>query len=295
VTVSGIDATLTLPVANVASILTETISTTPPGSVPALSIARAAQNTRSAQADNISAIVYLQVTDAATVTLSGIPGVRFTLPTSTAGLSYELASYDGTAWNDDYEGPFAGSGDTVTVPLGSGTTTISPAAPLELALYVATTGSSPSPGGSPSPPSGSPTPSPAASPSPSPAVSSNPSPNPSAVPLASPGSLVFDASSPSSQTLTVTETGDTAAFNAAIVCSAASPAPSPAPSADFVAQITPASAAPSGATPATFTVTGGNLLGTCTITITDVNGAIATVPVAVDQTNATISTTHRKH
>jgi len=255
--------------------------------VPALSIARAAQNTRSAQADNISAIVYVQVTDAATVTLSGIPGVRFTLPTSTAGLSYEIAIYDGTAWNDDYEGPFAGSGDTVTVPLASGTTTISPAAPLEFALYVATTGSSPSPGGSPSPPSGSPTP--------SPAVSSSPSPNPSPVPLASPGSLIFDASSPSSQALTVTETGDTAAFNAAIVCSAASPAPSPAPSADFVAQITPASAAPSGATPATFTVTGGNLLGTCTITITDVNGAIATVPVAVDQTNATISTTHRKH
>jgi len=115
------------------------------------------------------------------------------------------------------------------------------------------------------------------------------------MPVASPGSLVFDASSPAPQTFTVSEAGDTAAFTSAITCSAASPAPSPAPSDAFVAQVTPASAAPSGATPATFTVNGGGLIGDCTVTITDANSQTTTVSVTVGETNLTINSRRRTH
>jgi hypothetical protein len=278
VSASGIESILTLPVATVATVLTETISIAPPASVPALAIARGARSARSAQATDPSAIAYLQIAAAASVTLDGTPVVTFTLPTSTSGISYELASYSGTSWNDDFEGPVIGSGTTVNFPLVStGTTTVSPAAPLEYAVYAVT----------------APSPSPSASPSISPSPSPSPSPTPIPTPVASPGSLVFDATSPAPQSLIVPETGDTAAFTSAIVCNAASPAPSPAPSDDFVANIT-TPPNPSGPSE-TFTVNGGNLLGTCTITITDARGASIMVPVAVDETGATISTTGRKH
>ena len=64
-----------------------------------VSIARSAEATRTAQASTPTGIVYLEFAPAANTTLNGSPGLTFTLPSITAGVSYYLGTY-GAKWLD---------------------------------------------------------------------------------------------------------------------------------------------------------------------------------------------------
>jgi hypothetical protein len=326
VTTASISSSLTLPVASSATAVTESISTTPPGSTPALAGARAAQHARAIDALS-SPIVYLEITDTESVTFSGSPGIVFTLPTTTTGISYELASYSNGSWNNTAAGPVTGSGTTVTFPeTSTGSTTISPSVPEIVALYAIDASASPSPGASSSPSAGasaspsaaasaspsaaasaSPSPRASASPSPgasaspsaaasaSPSASPSPSPLPLSSPVASPTELDFDVTAPGQQSFTVLETNDTnGTYTAAIVCSAASPPPSSPPADDYVATLANTTASQDGSAAATFTVNGGQLPGSCTVTITDAHDQTTTVTVNVSQTNLSVNSHKRR-
>jgi hypothetical protein len=263
VTTSGISANSTLPAGSVAAAITETIATSPFDGDTALASGRlAAAAKRAAAGANLSATAYLQFSANETVTLTGSPTVAFTLPSIIAGDSYYLAAYESGAWVAPVAGPGTVSGDTVTFTGGSaGTTTIAPTAPLEVAIY-ATATTAPTP---------------------------TPTPTPVPTPVASPTSLLFDAGNPTAQTFTVSETGDTANYTGAISCSTA---PS---GANFVAELSATTATPNGTGTATFTVQGGNEVGTCTVTVTDAYNATATIAVTVDASTVTVSGKSRQH
>jgi hypothetical protein len=248
----GIAATAQFPSASVATAITETASTAEFAGLPALSVARKPA-ARGALDDTATAtILYLGFTTTTAVTFLGTPAVTFTLPAITPGQSYYLATYDAatTAWTIPAAGPATISGTTVSFPLtGTGTTTISPNAPLYVALYSTAT-ASPSPSPSPRP---SPNPSPSPSPSPSPPVGAV---------VATPTALTFTTSASTAQTFAVSESGYTGTFSAV----------SSTPAVATVA---------AGQTAGTFTVTPLES-GTTTITITGASGgAAATVSVSV--------------
>ena len=174
------------------------------------------------------------------------------------------------------------NGKTISFPLSTtGTTSITPAGPLTLALYSTTTASV--------------TPAPVMSATPAPTASATPTPVATAtpVPVVSTSSLLFDATAPSTQNFTVSETADTAPFTAAIACTASGTIVTPTTAA-YVAQLAATTAASVNGS-ATFSVAGGNDLGTCTVTVTDAHGATANVSVAVDKSTLTISGNHRSY
>ncbi|MGD0051327.1 MAG: hypothetical protein ABSD03_05830 [Vulcanimicrobiaceae bacterium] len=258
--ISGITSSATLPAASSAVTITETISTTPPDGASALSAARAAQAQRQAAAVSLTAIAYIEFSASGTVTLNGEPGISFTLPSITPGDSYYLAAYVDGAWDAPAAGPATVSGTTVSFAAStSGTVTITTSTPIIIALYATTT----------------PTP--------------TPTPTPVPTPVVSPAALLFDADAPSTQNVVVSETGDTAAYTAAIVCVETTPVPNPAPAQNYVAQLPQTSATPNPSGAATFGVQGGGDPGTCTVTITDSRSATATVSVAVDAASLTVS------
>jgi hypothetical protein len=276
ITISGISANSTLPPGGVAATITETIATSPFDGDAALASSRLAAATKRAAAGlDPTALAYVQFAANEAVTLTGAPTITFTLPSITPGDSYYLAAYEAGAWVAPAAGPGTVNGNTVAFGGGTtGTVTITPGAPLELAIYATPT---------------SPTPTPTASPTPTPTPIPTPTPTPAPTPLASPTSLLFDASNPTAQTFTVSEAGDTANYAGAITCSTAPAA------GNFVAELTAATATPNGAGTATFTVQGGNEVGTCTITVTDARSATATVAVAVDSSTVTVSGHGRQH
>jgi hypothetical protein len=272
----GITAAVVLPPASGSTGITETVNRVGFSGAPALSLARrAASGSRSPQAvAQPLPVLYLEFVSTGSVTLNGTPGVTFTLPSITAGQQYFLAAYGSNGWNYPVAGPGTVSGSTVSFPIGNGTAvTISPAAPLIVALYTA--------GG----------------------------------PGISPALLTFGVSNPSTASFTVTEPGDTAAFTASIACTAATPSPTPTPTqlvadvgrlpqtvqptptptpsaSPFVAQLDAASATPTNGV-ATFAVTSGNELGTCTVTVTDSQSFTVTGGVAVDATNLSVESVHQ--
>jgi hypothetical protein len=264
--ISGVSSSATFPATTPAVTITETISTTPPGGATALNSARAAQALRqTAAAPSYTAIVYVEFSANGTATIDGQPGISFTLPSITAGDSYYLAAYQDGVWDAPAAGPASVSGTTVSLPFGnSGTLTITPSTPIIIALYATTT----------------PTP--------------TPTPTPVPTPVVSPASLVFDAYAPGTQNVVVSEAGDTAAFTAAIVCTESTPVPNPAPAQNYVAQLAQTSVTPTAGS-ATFGVEGGGDPGTCTVTITDVHAATATVSVAVDAATLSVSGKSRQH
>ncbi|MGD1065182.1 MAG: hypothetical protein ABR975_00010 [Vulcanimicrobiaceae bacterium] len=268
ITISGISANSTLPPGSVAAIITETIATSPFDGDAALASSRlAAAAKRSAAALDPTAIAYVQFAANESVTLTGSPTITFTLPSITSGDSYDLAAYEDGAWVAPAAGPGTVNGDTVAFGGGAtGTVTITPGAPLELAIYATPT-----------------------SPTPTPTPTASPTPTPVPTPVASPTSLLFDASNPTAQTFTVSEAGDTANYAGAITCSTAPAA------GNFVAELTAATATPNGAGTATFTVQGGDEVGTCTVTVTDANNATAAVAVTVDASTVTVSGKSRQH
>lgn len=289
ITSAGITTTAILPAGNTAATVTESVTTKPPGRLPALDLTRAAaQRGRAALSGADLAILYVGFVSSPSVTLNGTPSLTFTFPVP-AGQSYYLATYESSGWVYPTAGPGSISGSNVTFASTSAATTLS-STPLYIALYSVATGASASPSAAPS---ASPSPSASLSPSPS------PSPSPTLAPVAAPTTLTFSANAPSTQTFTVTEAGDTAAYTVAIVCSAASPAPgaspapSPAPSGNFVAVLGSTTAASTGGV-GTFAVTSGSELGTCQITVTDFKGAMASVTVNVDETGINAYSTHRR-
>jgi hypothetical protein len=275
ISTSGISDSATLPAASVAVSVTETIGTGPFDGDAALSAKRVAAAQRQIADAALSATAYVQFSSTQSVTVTGTTTITFTLPSVIAGDSYYLAVYQNGAWVAPAAGPGTVSGNTVTFSGNNGTTTISPTTPLELALY-ATTAATPTPTASPTF-EATPTP--------------TPTPTPVPTPVASPNSLLFDASNPTTQNFTVSEAGDLAAYTAGISCSTA-------PSAgNFVAELTSTTATPvqTGSGAATFTVQGGDEVGTCTVTVTDANSATAAVAVTVDSSTITVSGHARAH
>jgi hypothetical protein len=270
----GITAAVVLPPAGGSANVTVTVSHTTFTGTPALSLARRTQSgSRTPQAAAPPfPVLYLEFVSSTSVTLNGTPGVTFTLPSIVSGQQYFLASYGPNGWNYPVEGPGTVSGSTVSFPIGNGTAvTISPTAPAILALYTA--------GG----------------------------------PGISPALLTFDVNNPSTASFTVTEPGNAAAFTAAIACATPSPTPtqliagvarvpqsvqvSPTPtptptSSPFVAQLGATSATPTNGS-ATFAVTSGTELGTCSVTVTDSQSFTVVGGVAVDASNLSVSSVTR--
>ncbi len=190
--ISAGSATATLPQANVAASVTETVSSSAPSGVTPLDIARSAAGSKRAPlaAAAQTVILYLGFTTTTSVSFAGTVGVNFTLPSLTAGATYDLALYDDATgtWTVPFAGPGTTSGTTVSFPIStSGTMTeISPNEPLYVALYDTVGGASPSP---------------------------SPSPSPAPV-VAAPTSLTFQDGSSPSQTFSVTETGYSGSFTA---------------------------------------------------------------------------------
>jgi|HubBroStandDraft_1064217.scaffolds.fasta_scaffold33881_2 hypothetical protein len=264
--ISGITSSATLPAASSVVTITETISTTPPDGATALGAARAAAALRQPASASYVAIAYIEFSANGTVTLDGQPGISFTLPSITPGDSYYLAAYENATWDAPAAGPATVSGTTVSFPASTqGTLTITAATPIIVALYATTT----------------PTP--------------TPTPTPVPTPVVTPAALIFNAADPTTQNVVVSETGDTAAYTAAIVCAETTPVPNPAPAQNYVAQLPQASATPNPSGAATFGVEGGGDPGTCTVTITDSHSATVTVSVAVDAANLTVSGKSRQH
>jgi len=245
VSTAGISVTGTLPVANAAVSVTETISVSAPSGTTPLVKARDADASPSP-----TPIVYLTFSSSSSVTLSAIPALTFTLPSVTSGDSYYLALDTGSGWQTPVSGPGTVSGNVVTFASATGSVAITPTQPAVFALYAIAT--------------------------------QTPTPSPSPTPVASPNSLVFDESSPAPQTFSVSEAGYAGAFTESTSCTA-SPSPSPVPtSSPFVAEVSPTSATPSAAGAAvSFTVTPGYETGSCTVTVSDSNAATATISVVV--------------
>ncbi len=267
----GISSNATLPITSIVASVTETTSTTPPNGVTALSLGRAAAALRSASAVTDTPVDYLEFTSTATVTLDGVPGVAFTLPTITLGATYYLAMYNDAAgtYSLPGEGPGVVSGDTVTFAAAAGSETITPTAPLVYVLYAATGTAA--------------TATPTASPSPTATPTASPTPSPTPAPIASPSTLIFDATSPSPQAIAVSEPGATGTFTASITCSAAPDT--------FVAELqNTTTTAPSGS----FSVLNGSDVGTCTVTISDASGAQTTVAIQNNAYALGISGVRRK-
>lgn len=260
VTTTGVSLVSTLPVANVAASVTETISVSAPsGSTP---LARGREDATATPAP----IAYVELTSTSSVTLSAVPEFVFTLSSVTPGDSYYLAYFNGTEWITPADGPATVSGDTVTFVSIPGSIPITPSQPALAALYAS---------------SATPT----------------PSPTPIPTPVASPSSLTLTAGG-SAGTFTVSETGNSAAFASSISCTL-NPSPAPTPTAtppgNVVATVSPASGTPASAGAAvTFTVTPGDESGACTVTVTDANSAAITIPVTVSTTNLSVYGKPRK-
>lgn len=301
---SGITVDGTLPTASIVTSLTETITILPPPGITALLAQRAEAAHRPDTSSTPNPIAYLEFTSNTAVTLNAVPSLSFALSQIVAGDSYYLAFDNATGWIAPFDGPAAVSGTTVTFASIAGSILITPAQPAVFALYdIPTPTSSPtaspapttSPSSSPTAPS-SPTSSPSASPtaSPSAAPTATPTPVPTPTPVASPDSFAFDANNPGAALLSVSETGDTAPFNASIACTEDPLGQSPATS-PFVAMIGPPSATPSSAgAAATFKVASGSETGSCTITIIDANGAQIMIPVTVSSANLNVFDVQRR-
>jgi hypothetical protein len=269
----GIDVNGTLPITSAAVAITETTSVNAPNGITPYAVGRLAQAVRKSSDVNDTPVDYVEFTTTSTVTLNGLPALAFTLPSIMSGATYYLAVYFGGEYATY---PTAGtvSGNTVTFPLGTSPGTISPTVPLVVALYAET--------GTPSP---TPSPSPTATPTPIALV-------------ASPSALAFDQSNPGqAETVNVSYNGSALTLNAALNCSPA-PAPTPTtaatpnPGYDFVASIT--SGPTTTAADAQVSVQGGDLFGTCVLTIDDGLGHSTTVSVETDASNVTINGKRRK-
>lgn len=261
ITASGYTVNGSLPSANVAAKVTETVSATAPSGITALAKHREDSSTP-------FVLLYVEFSSDASVTLSALPALTFTSSSISSSNTYYLALDTSSGWQLPLlNSPGTVSGDTVSFASASGTVSIAPSQPAVFALYTL-----------------------AASPS------SSPSASPSASPVASPNTLLFDESSPAPQTFTVTEAGYSGTFTEQTNCTA-SPAPSPVPtSSPYVVQVSPSSATPASAGAAvTFTVTPGEETGSCTITVTDGHSATATVSASVALDQVIIYDRKRQH
>jgi hypothetical protein len=272
----GITANVTFPSTSSTTTITESVNVHPFGSTPVLSTERIAESgTRSPLAAVApSPLLYVQFVSSSSVTVNGTPGVTFTLPSIAAGTSYFLATYGQGGWTYPAEGPGTVSGSTVSFPINTSnnaTITISPTAPIEVALYSLT-----GPALSPTTltfDAGNPTSAPFTVTEPGDTAAftaamsctvASPVPSPSGVPLSEARPLIVQSS----------------------------PTPEPSPTATFVAQLGASSASPTGGV-ASFTVTSGSQPGSCAVVVSDSQNATSTETVNVGQTTLGIYSVQR--
>lgn len=240
----GITVNGTLPSASASSGIIESVSTSAPGGVPALTLARTGPlGARSPQSQTGTVtIAYVQLLTQQAVAFAAGGTLSFTISQPVAGVTYYLAEDAPSGWIQPVAGPGTISGTTVTVR-ALPAFTILPGSAITFALYSVAS---------------------AASPAPSPTASPTPAP----VALA-PASLAFTATgAAAAQTVTAGQYGNTS-FNAT------TPNAGQTGSCSGIAVIS--------ATGATFTVT-PVAAGTCTFTITGASAQSATLSVVVTTT-----------
>jgi hypothetical protein len=277
----GITASVTFPSTSSTTTITESVNVHPFGSTPVLSTDRVAESgSRSPLAAVApSPLLYVQFVSSSSVTVNGTPGVTFTLPSITAGTSYFLATYGQGGWTYPAEGPGTVSGSTVSFPINTSnnaTITISPTAPIEVALYSLT------------------------GPALSPTTLTFDAGNPTSAPftVTEPGdTAAFTAAmsctvaSPVPSPSPSSSSGPSEDERVPTIV-VASPTPSPSPTATFVAQLGASSASPTGGV-ASFTVTSGSQPGSCSVVVSDSQNATSTETVNVDQTTLGIYSVQR--
>jgi hypothetical protein len=256
---NGVTVTGAIGIGSIVTTVGESVSSTAPSGASALAAARssAAAQRSAADATTPTPVEYVTFTASATVTIASGGTLTFALPQLTAGAAYDLAEYTSAGgWTFPVAGPGTVSGSTVTLTPVPGFT-LAAGAPVTFALYTV--------------------------------------PLVTPTPVASPNSITFDVSSPAPQTVTVTETNNTAPFTGSLACTA-NPVPSPAPSSSpFVAQLTsPGSSSPTTGSPASFTLQPGSETGTCTLTVTDASNASIGVSVITASSALNVFSTHRK-
>jgi hypothetical protein len=123
-----------------------------PGGTPVLQIVHSKQSRR----DTVNTpLLYITFTAETAVTLNGIPGFTFTIPSGVGGPVY-LAARENNIWTT-FEGPVAISNGTAIFPTSSGTFTVSAGQSVYIALYEG--GIVPTPAPTPTPVATTPTPS----------------------------------------------------------------------------------------------------------------------------------------
>ena len=184
---AGFSGQATLPVTNVPSgtQLTQTLTSSAPSGIPALSrLRRGSASFRFVRDAQTQPLLYLCFTSNAGFTLSGDPTFLIALPSNaSATASYYLAFFDGSSWSMDYAGPASPSGGDVQLT-GSSPITFNAQVQECVALYqssstisatatptVAPTAAPTAASSSPAVPT--PTPTPTSSPTPSPSPSSS--------------------------------------------------------------------------------------------------------------------------
>ena len=109
------------------------VTADPPASLPAL-LSTARTSEAKTQATGNTPLFYVAYTGSAK--LSGIPGVSFTLPAATTGVTYYEAEWNGSAWLTLTAGGNANiSGTTVTFNAGATPVTLTSGTPLYFAIY----------------------------------------------------------------------------------------------------------------------------------------------------------------
>jgi hypothetical protein len=271
----GVTSGVTFPPTSGATSITETVSVHTFGGAPVLSVGRAVQSTgRSPLAATAPfPVLYIEFVSSSNVTIDGTPGVTFTLPSIAAGTTYFLASYGGSGWTYPVGNAGIVSGSTVSFPLSTtnGDLTISPTAPIMIALYSIT--------------------GPALSPTTLTFGAGNPTSAPFTV--TEPGATAaFTAAINCTVASPVPSPSPSNLPAAEARVQTVQPTPTPSPEATFVAQLGATSATPTSGV-ASFTVTSGSYPGTCSVVVTDAQSASSTETVNVDATSLGVFSVQR--
>ncbi len=269
----GVTASVVFPPTSSTTTITETVSNHTFGGIPVLSAAtRAAQGSRSPLAAVLPfPVLYVQFVSSSSVTLDGTPGVTFTVASVPAGTTYFLAEYNGTAWTYPVGNAGTVSGTSVSFPVSTTNQglTISPAAPIEVALYSIT------------------------GPALTPTTLTFDAGNPTSAPftVTEPGATAaFTAAISCATASPVPEPSGSSLPASEVRPQIVQATPSPGPT--FVAQLGATSATPANGV-ATFTVSSGTYPGTCSVVVTDAQSASSTATVNVDAAAVGIYSTAR--
>jgi outer membrane biosynthesis protein TonB len=198
------------PLVPVTGMLTLTVQNAAPSAdgVPALSLARLPQGSRSARATSATAtLIYIRLVASQVIQLPGNPAYSLVVGAAdlVPGATYYVAAFDDVAhprdWDLTWEGPATVGGTTLTFSTaGSSAFTFAAGAKYWFALVALSAPvATPSPTASPAPtgspvPIATPTTAPSATPSPAPVIT--PTPPPTAIPTATPSPVPMPSPTP---------------------------------------------------------------------------------------------------